>query len=381
MLYARQGKVVEWANSTIEKLPEAGFSLLKRLDTAVVDGFEPFGFRDNISQPQPDWNLERKAGGKAQLAYTNLVSLGEFLLGYPNEYGQFTNRPVIDAQVGQSTPLLPALDQPGKLDLGRNGTYLVLRQLEQDVHAFWQFLDKQANADSTVRDALAQAMVGRTREGVPLVAAADPSTPQTTPASNDANLNDFSFDLDSAGVRCPLGAHIRRSNPRNADFPAGTHGLISRLLRMLGFFPKSFHADAIASARFHRLLRRGRKYGTNVTPQQAIVEQRGDGEEHGIYFICLNANIVRQFEFVQNAWIMGTKFDGLTEENDPLIGNRLSIGRESPADSYTLPQPERAPRRLTGIPQFVTVRGGAYFFLPSIRVLQFLTKSNGHMQS
>ncbi len=169
-----------------------------------------------------------------------------------------------------------------------------------------------------------------------------------------------------------MGAHIRRANPRNADLPDGTRGLILRLLRTLGFCRDSIRTDAIASVRFHHLLRRGRKYGSNLTPEQAIKREQPDGEERGLYFICLNANIGRQFEFVQNAWIMGTKFNGLTEESDPLLGNRTSIGGGSVANTFSLPQPDGVRRRLTGMPQFVTVRGGAYFFLPSIRAMRYL---------
>jgi deferrochelatase/peroxidase EfeB len=98
---------------------------------------------------------------------------------------------------------------------------------------------------------------------------------------------------------------------------------------------------------------------------------KADGEERGIYFISLNANIGRQFEFVQNAWIMGTKFDGLTEESDALIGNRERIAGCPVTNTFSIPLESGVRRRITGMPQFVTVRGGAYFFLPSIRALRY----------
>src|SRR5439155_1455301 len=87
----------------------------------------------------------------------------------------------------------------------------------------------------------------------------------------------------------------------------------------------------------------------------------------GLNFICLNANISRQFEFLQNAWIASTKFSGLTSESDPLLGNRISIPGCPVTVNFTMPGSSSLPRRVSRLPQFVTVRGGAYFFLPSLR--------------
>ena len=355
MLYAQPGKVDEWSRTILGQALQAGLSLSQSLSTAQSDGREPFGFRDGISQPELDWHLQRLVREKDQLTYSNLVALGEFLLGYQNEYGQYTQRPVVDSDPG--TLLLPALDQPSRQDLGRNGTYLVFRQLQQDVRGFWQFVDRQADSNATLRDKLAAALVGRTREGLPLVSPYDPS-------------NDFTYATDKKGNSCPFGAHIRRANPRTADLPDGTRGFISHLLRILGFCRDHVRTDAVASVRFHRLLRRGRKYGAALTPEQALQREQ-DSEERGLHFICLNASISRQFEFVQNAWIMGTKFNGLTNENDPLIGNRTSLSGVA-ADTFSLPQEGEVRRRITGIPQFVTTRGGAYFFLPSLRAMRYL---------
>ena len=128
----------------------------------------------------------------------------------------------------------------------------------------------------------------------------------------------------------------------------------------------------MASTRFHRLLRRGREYGSELLPEDALRAGKPDGEKRGIHFICLNANIARQFEFVQNAWMMDTKFDGLTEESDPLLGNREPVSGCSFTNTFSLPQKDAVRRRIAGMPQFVTVRGGAYFFLPSLRALRYL---------
>jgi Dyp-type peroxidase family len=357
MLYAKPGSVDQWTRTILEQLPQAGLSLSQRLSTAEYDGQEPFGFRDGISQPEPAWSLERQVGENDQFAYGNLVSLGEFLLGYANEYGLYTERPLVGMDSGNV--LLPAADQPTKQDLGRNGTYLVFRHLQQDVQGFWQFVDQQANADPTARDQLAATMVGRTKDGRPLVSPDDPT------------LNNFTFATDSNGNRCPFGAHIRRANPRTGDLPDGTHGFFSNLLRTLGFCRESVRTDAVASVRFHRLLRRGRKFGAKLAVEQALQSDERDNEERGLYFICLNANISRQFEFVQNAWIMGTKFNGLTGENDPLIGNRKTL-TQAAADTFSHSQTDAIRREIKGIPQFVTVRGGAYFFLPSFRAMRYM---------
>src|SRR6185295_16851218 len=96
-----------------------------------------------------------------------------------------------------------------------------------------------------------------------------------------------------------------------------------------------------------------------------------DGER-GLYFVALNANLARQFEFVQNAWIMGTQVGGLVDERDPLVGSRESIPGSPTPDTFSLPQAAGLRRRITGLPQFVTVRGGAYFFLPGVRALRYL---------
>jgi deferrochelatase/peroxidase EfeB len=141
----------------------------------------------------------------------------------------------------------------------------------------------------------------------------------------------------------------------------------------LGFTQQGVREDIMSSTRFHRVLRRGREYGPGLSAEQALQSGYPDTEEHGIQFICLNANISRQFEFVQGAWIMSTKFNGMSGESDPLLGNRQPIPGCPVTDSFLLPQESGLARRVEGLPQFVTVRGGAYFFLPGIRALKFFS--------
>ena len=373
LLYARSGRLAAWEQE-IDAQCGAGFVRLERLATSDLHGAEPFGFVDGISQPDIDWERKRPVRDQDQLEYSNVSCLGEFLLGYPNEYGLYTPRPLLTPQRDPDALLPRAEDDPGRADLGRNGCYLVLRQLRQDVPGFWRELDRQAEGDSDLRERLAAAMVGRKKNGEPLVVPSEESVTGNAPP-RQSNLNDFTYEADPQGRRCPLGAHIRRMNPRNADVPPGPPGLLSRLWRMLGFNATALEQDVVASTRFHRLLRRGRPFGAGVTPALSTTHS-SPGTETGLHFICLVANIKRQFEFVQSAWLMGSKFSGLTAERDPLLGHRLPDPGDSPTDRFSIPQADGPDRQLTGLPQFVTVVGGAYFFLPGIRALRYLATTN-----
>jgi len=336
------------------------------LGTSNLDGDEPFGFADGISQPEIDWDEQRQTPC-TQLDYTNIVALGEFLLGYSNEYGKITDRPLLDPDAANAG-LLPAVDAPEKKDLGRNGTYLVMRQLEQDVPGLWQFLYEQAGGNIADANQLGAKMVGRTRAGDPLMPIQAEAIPGTDPRT--VKQNQFTYEADPAGTRCPFGAHIRRTNPRNSDFPERRPGALRRLITILGFGRKGFYDDLISSVRFHRILRRGREYGSELSPEEAL-QPVADNSTRGLHFICLNANISRQFEFLQSAWIAKTKFSGLTGESDPLLGNRESITGCPVTGNFTIPGDGTLRRRVSGLPQFVTVRGGAYFFLPSLRALRY----------
>lgn len=370
LLYALPGGLARWQASLQDANWTRGFSVLATLSTSDMGELEPFGFRDGISQPKIDWEGERRPTPDSETAYGNLVALGEFMLGYRNEYGQFTDRPLLDPAADPDALLPPAADLPEKRDLGRNGSYLVLRDLRQDVRGFWQYLDRQAKGSAEERQKLAEAMVGRAMSGTPLLPeSADPiAGVDSTP---EGRLNRFTFDGDAAGTHCPLGAHIRRANPRNADLPGGIVGFLTRILHVLGFGIEGLRGDLVAGVRFHRILRAGREYGPPLAPAQAL-QPAVEGEDRGLRFICLNANITRQFEFVQNAWLARTKFDGLSDESDPLVGNREPLAGCPVTSGFSIPRPGGLRRRLTDLPQFVTVRGGGYFFLPGIRALGYI---------
>jgi Dyp-type peroxidase family len=300
---------------------------------------EPFGFVDGISQPAIKGVLSSRT------AHSNdLVEPGEFILGYPDGRQQFPPTPQVDA-AADTGDLLPNLPQdfpasegrPADVrDLGQNGSFLVIRQLEQNVAAFDAFLHSAATKlgppNTGREDWLAAKLVGRWKDGAPLVCY-PVVPPQTYDITHDMP---FLFGLqDPQGLACPFGAHIRRANPRD-----------------------SFGAtdpDQIGLTNRHRLLRRGRTY---------VAGDNAEAVGSGILFMCLNADIERQFEFVHQTWIGSNSFDGLVAENDPIV-----VG----GGDFTVPLAS-GPEHVTGLQSFVTVVGGGYFFLPSKSALQFLSK-------
>ena len=322
------------------------------------DTKEHFGFVDGVGQPVIE-GTDAEPRQRARTGHATPLKPGEFLLSYVDTYGKPSPSPTVDAAHDPRGHLLEA---PGagrartRRDLGRNGSYLVFRQMAQHVATFWQFLDattRRADGTSDVdaQTKLAAKMVGRWPSGAPLVNAplADPDNgvPQASPD------NAFEYaEKDPHGFACPVGSHIRRANPRDA----------------LGPDP----ATALASARRHRLMRRGRSYGERLADPYV-----DDGAERGLHFICLNSDIERQFEFVQQTWIDNPVFAGLYDERDPLIGQRVTGHGDSPdgeggGDPIMTIQAEPLRRRVHGLGHFVTVLGGAYFFLPGIRALRYL---------
>lgn len=373
ILLAKAG-LEAWKSQVQGPLWATAFEELACLGSTNLDhDIEPFGFKDGMSQPKLDWSLTRHPK-TYELEFSNVVTAGEFLLGYPNEYGKLTERPLVDEKDDPHRILPAAEGEPGRRDFGLNGTYLVFRDLLQDVRGLWQFLDQQSGGDRKARYHLGALAVGRTTTGEPLVPLSETPIPGV---EDDEPYNRFTFDSDPAGVRCPIGSHIRRANPRVADMPSDTRGLFRRMLRLFGFGAPRPDDDLVSSVRFHRVLRRGREHGPELTPEDAVKQTEPDGIPRGLRFICLNANITRQFEFVQQAWAMGTKFAGLTEQSDPLLGNRTPIDGCLPTDIFTVPQEAGLARCVQGVPQFISLRGGGYFFLPGIRALRYIAALGG----
>jgi Dyp-type peroxidase family len=307
---------------------------------------EHFGFADGIGQPV----MEGTGNKQRQLERTHHATelpVGEFLLGHPNVYKVIAPSPAVQA-AEDPQHLLPPIPadatglnaEAGMHDLGRNGSYLVFRQLSQRVASFWQFLDKATSSNGVshpeARDRLGAKFVGRYKSGAPLVLSPQHDDPALQ------NENNFTYDgNDPNGVACPIGSHIRRANPRDS----------------LGPDP----ATALNSANRHRILRRGRSYGHHL--EDVMVD---DGKERGLHFICLNSDIERQFEFVQQTWINNPVFAGLDGEVDPLVGD-LKKG-----DSMFTVQAEPLRQRVQGLSRFVVTKGGAYFFLPGVQALKYL---------
>lgn len=398
ILLAKDAKrLAELVDEKLEQALSFGLSKIAILATSDMGGIEPFGFVDGGSQPSFDWNRPRTPGTKADRDYTNLLALGELLLGYRNEYGLLTERPLLAEDEKNAAVLQRDEHAPDRGDLGLNGSYLVFRQLDQHVLDFWRWVAGEAARVGVTMEELAESMVGRRLDGTPL-ADLTLDRPIRGVEASDAHINGFLYDTDPDGLSCPLGAHIRRANPRTGDTPGGQQGPLDHFLGMLGLtvrhdrgatsstlpWPRNTTVwpfarsddDAVASARFHRILRRGREYGEKIEPKAAI-DPATRPATAGLHFICLNANIARQFEFVQSAWIASAKFAALTGEQDPLLGNREAFPSTPFADpqrtdGFSRPGAPPNCRHSTGLPRFITVRGGAYFFLPSLTALKWI---------
>jgi deferrochelatase/peroxidase EfeB len=364
MLYAQPETLPALLARTRDGL-RAGFVEIACEDASDMKGSEPFGFLDGLSQPVVDWGGTRDPGHDG--TYTHLVAAGEVLLGYPNEYRALTDRPLLDPASAHGLPR--AYDAQDRADLGRNGSYLVYRRLAQDVRGFWRWL---ATTTGSLVGAieLAEAMVGRGIDGQPVVGLGARAIGGASPH----DLNDFNYIGDTHGNLVAIGAHIRRTNPRNADLPKKPDDLVDWGTTTLGLTGKPLE-DAVSSTRFHRILRRGREYGTALTPGAAADPATPDPKS-GLNFICLQASISRQFEFVQGAWVASAKFAGLSGESDPLLGNRCPFPGTMPTDGFTMPGPAGTVQRHQ-LPAFVTVEAGAYFFLPGLRALRYFAGLSG----
>ena len=333
---------------------------------------ENFGFTDGIADPafagQYETAMEAEAavgGGKLAPGEKGWAPLatGEFILGHAGEAQE-----------------LPPTAQPWSFM--RNGTFMVYRKLHQNIGAFTDYIKQQAAllrvvnpslsaeaADATIR----AKMVGRWPSGIPLAVAptwddvqkverdwADSpalyAKPVPTPADKariaayQRLITNFRYADDAEGAKCPVSAHIRRTNPRDALAPTfGTPG----------FVPDS----ALTNRR--RIMRRGLPYGDPSVPDN-------DGE-HGVIFIAICASLFRQFEFVQQQWVQyGASFN-VGNDTDPLVGLRR------PGAKFVIPgdAAKNAPPFIcANLPTFVETRGGEYFFVPSLTALRQIAQGS-----
>jgi len=281
---------------------------------------EHFGFRDGVSQPFVDLGLRPPppGGGTPRRDGTWAPAApGEIFLGHPDEDG------------------LRAI-QPANKELRTNGTYMVFRKLAQDVVGFQHFIQASAH-DKAPEQLLAAQMFGRWQNGAPLVR--HPRQPKWYGVRERHLINDFRFHTeDPHGVRCPVGSHVRRVNPRDQQ------------LRDV--------------AKRHRILRQSIPYGGELVERP----EDWDGEERGLLFICYNARIDAQFEFIQREWINGGEIFGQVGlDKCPITG----ANNGALTDAFQIPG---NPAPLTHIPRLVLTRGGDYFFVPSLDALNGLSE-------
>jgi Dyp-type peroxidase family len=214
--------------------------------------------------------------------------------------------------------------------LSRNGSYMAYRRLEEHVGRFRDFLAEHGETREE-QELIAAKLMGRWRSGAPLTLCPETDDPEL--GADLERCNAFNYkESDPHGYAVPLGSHMRRMNPR----------------------------DTAVNMNRRRMIRRGATYGPHLPEGQP-----DDGQERGIAAFVICANLVRQFEFAQNVWVNDRNFHELGNERDPIIGN------QDGTLEYKIPKrPIR--RKITGLPAFTSVRGGAYFFLPGIKALGFL---------
>lgn len=284
---------------------------------------EHFGFADPISQPPiegADVPWYPGDGVLREDGTWRALKPGEFVLGYEDEAG------------ASGTPA------PEPFELRVNGTYMVFRKLYQDVAAFRRYLGTAAKSlyhsdDHDHQELVAAKMMGRWRSGCPVDLSPDKDDPAI--AANPERRNNFTYAGDERGMRCPIGAHLRRSNPRATPMKRAT------------------------AIRRHRLIRRGVEYGPHLP--DGMLED--DGVDRGLINLFIQADIERQFEFVQKEWMQGGEFLGLdAKEQDPFNG----VGGEG--SQMSVPGAKRP--FLFDLPRFVTVKGGEYLFVPGLNALK-----------
>jgi Dyp-type peroxidase family len=331
-IYGESPAVLERRCAILRQFLEetGGARILYEQDASLLPGEngsygakEHFGYTDGFGNPDFEGADRKTQPGQGKLTSDGKwvpLATGEFLLGYPDEAGELPVAPV------------PHL-------LAKNGTFMVYRKLHQNVATFRQYLDEHGGRYAGGKEKLAAKFVGRWQDGTPLELSPDRQDPALVKDPNRST--NFIYGSDPDGRRCPIGAHMRRVNPRDAF---GFNGaLINR----------------------RRIMRRGLPYGTYTQPDRPA----NDADEHGVIFIVLNASIFRQFEFVQQQWIQYGNDSHQGTDRDLLVGNNDGSGRYMIQGDT---DPSNPPYMCTGLPSFVETRGGDYFFMPSLTALRLI---------
>jgi Dyp-type peroxidase family len=291
----------------------SGVSVLAIQDFGAQPGdLNSLGYKDGIDQPAIEGSCVDPLPGQGQP-----IKAGEFVLGYPGEAG------------------FP-LPMPQPDILGRNGTYVGFRKYQTRVGAFNRFLQGSGRTEEE-RELLAAKLVGRWRSGAPLTLAPEVDDPALGADPN--RNNDFNYSNDARGRQAPFGCHVRRMNPRD-----------TKLTRL-------------TDVNLHRLIRRGTTYGPPY--DKSALSEADDQVPRGAYFLFISAKAMDTIEFLQQEWINDGNFMGLGSERDPIIG------KQEEGASFTIP---RYPVRqlIHGIETFNVLRGGEYFFMPSLSALTWI---------
>ncbi len=316
---------------------------------------EHFGYTDGIGDPYfegiQDARTRVEGRGKQMSDGTwQPLATGEFLHGHLDEAREYPPA---------AAPIL----------LSRNGTYLVYRKLHQNVASFDALLAREGATYPGGAELMAAKFVGRWRNnGAPLVNAPDAASKlqwdadfaKASSAEQDAMLSNFTYDEDMSGARCPMSGHMRRVNPRaSLELKAGT--CPGQFVKNTGAFDTP---GALANRR--RILRRGLPYGDSTQR----VNDKGD---HGVIMMMLNADIGRQYEFVQQQWVnYGNDFREANDK-DVILGNRSKHLPNSVIHQAD-PEGDAPPRFVRNIPLLVETRGGDYFFVPSMTALRLIAR-------
>ena len=185
ILFARDATEHARCVSEHEKLVAAcpGVELLSVLDLEAIPPFnyahDHFGYRDRLSQPVIEGSGEDPTPGSGAP-----LKAGEFILGYPDEYGVIADRP------------LPEI-------LARNGSYMAYRRLQEHVGEFRDFLRQHGDTPEE-QELIAAKLMGRWRSGAPLVLSPDKDDPVL--AADMQRNNDFNYkEMDPHGYAVPLG--------------------------------------------------------------------------------------------------------------------------------------------------------------------------------
>jgi len=240
---------------------------------------------------------------------------------------------------------LALVPDPNISDDSAFGSYLVFRKLEQNVRGFEMEKERLADALGLKGD-------DRERAGALVVGRFEDGTPMTLheKAQDSPGTNNFDYSEDD-GSRCPFHAHLRKTNPRGDSVARDRYG--------------SRPAAEFEAERAHRVVRRGIPYGKReVEPKDSPALEELPTGGVGLLFMCFQSDIGNQFEFIQKSFSNDPDFPKRGTGPDPLTGQGPSQAQDWPVEWG---QPATAQ---FDFQRFVTLKGGEYFFAPSISFLK-----------